>query len=131
MFTVRSTCFTTIDGRQAVVYTGSPDLLCFLNLALTYRYMQVEFGLKWGFKLWDVEIFDLQTVLQVNLCQNFLFLHQLTHNMTTDCALNYQFSTLKFQAQNMSRTYQEHVVYTNCFECIKQKYQNLTKVTIV
>ena len=27
-------------------------------------------------------------LLQVNLCQKLLFLHQLTHNMTTDCSLN-------------------------------------------
>ena len=26
--------------------------------------------------------------IQVNLCQKHLFLHQLTHNMTTDCSLN-------------------------------------------
>ena len=26
--------------------------------------------------------------VQVNLCQKLLFLHQLTHNMTTDCLLN-------------------------------------------
>ena len=31
--------------------------------------------------------------LQVNLCQKLLFLHQLTHNMTTDCSLNYKFIT--------------------------------------
>ena len=31
--------------------------------------------------------------IQVNLCQKLLFLHQLTHNMTTDCALNYRFNT--------------------------------------
>ena len=31
--------------------------------------------------------------LQVNLCQKLLFLHQLIHNMTTDCSLNYVFST--------------------------------------
>ena len=42
--------------------------------------------------------------IQVNLCQKLLFLHQLTHNMTTDCSLNYQFSTWKFQAQNTLRT---------------------------
>ena len=29
-------------------------------------------------------------VVQVNLCQKLLFLHQLTHNMTTDCSLNYK-----------------------------------------
>ena len=51
--------------------------------------------------------------------------------MTTDCPMIYKFNTKKFQEQNMSRTCQEHVVYTNCFECIKQKFQNLTKVSIV
>ena len=42
--------------------------------------------------------------IQVNLCQKLLFLHQLTHNMTTDCALNYKLITWKFLAQNMGRT---------------------------
>ncbi len=31
--------------------------------------------------------------VQVNLCQKHLFSHQLTHNMTKDCSLIYQFST--------------------------------------
>jgi hypothetical protein len=31
--------------------------------------------------------------VQVNLCQKHLFSHQLTHNMTTDCSLIYQFNT--------------------------------------
>ena len=39
----------------------------------------------------------LEGVLKVNLCQK----HLLTHNMTKDCSLIYQFSTLKLQAQNM------------------------------
>ena len=26
-------------------------------------------------------------IIQVNFCQKLLFLHQLTHNMTTDCSL--------------------------------------------
>ena len=43
-------------------------------------------------------------ILQVNLYQKLLFLHQLTHNMTTVCSLNYKFNTWKFQAQNMGRT---------------------------
>ena len=42
-------------------------------------------------------------MVQVSICQNHLFLHQLTHNMTTDCSLNYEIRTLKFQAQNMLR----------------------------
>ena len=31
--------------------------------------------------------------VQVNLCQKLLFLHQQTHNMTTDCSLNYKFNS--------------------------------------
>ena len=54
--------------------------------------------------------------LQVNLCQKLLFLHQLTHNMTTDCWLNYNFNTWKFQA----RTWGDHVVYRNCFRHSEQ-----------
>ena len=49
--------------------------------------------------------------VQVNHCQKLLFLHLLTHNMTTDCSLNFKFNTWKFQAQ----TWGEHVVYRNCF----------------
>ena len=48
-------------------------------------------------------------LVQVNICQKYLFLHQLTHNITTDCSLNYEISTWKFQAQNS--------VYINCSEC--------------
>ena len=43
-------------------------------------------------------------LIQVKFCQKFLFLHQLTHNMTTDWSLNYKFNIWKFQAQNMGRT---------------------------
>ena len=63
--------------------------------------------------------------VQVNLFQKHLFLHQLTHNMTKDCSLSYKFSTRKLQAQNMLRTWSEHVVHMNCSECqIKQKQKN-------
>ena len=51
----------------------------------------------------------LLTTVQVNLCQKLLFLHQLTHNMTIDCSLNYRFNTWKFQAQ----TWGGHIVYRN------------------
>ena len=42
-----------------------------------------------------IEVIDVQnnSQVQVNLCQKLLFLHQLTHNMTTDCSLNYKFNT--------------------------------------
>ena len=49
--------------------------------------------------------------LQVDLCQKLLFLPQLTHNMTTECSLSYEFSTWKFKAQNMSRTCFAHKVF--------------------
>ena len=49
--------------------------------------------------------------LQVNLFQKHLFLPQLTHNMAKDFSLNYKFSTLKFQAQNMSRTCCAHKLF--------------------
>ena len=32
-------------------------------------------------------------LVQVNLCQKLLLLHQLAHNMMTDCTLNYKFDT--------------------------------------
>ena len=41
--------------------------------------------------------------IQVNLCQKHLFTHQLTHNMTKDCSLIYQFYTWKLQSENMGR----------------------------
>ena len=47
--------------------------------------------------------------LQVNLFQKLLFQQQLTHNMTKDCSLIYQFSTY------MKTTSSEHVVYIDCF----------------
>ena len=76
----------------------------------------------WGTKLTKTPILPNCQVphgfffgVQVNFCQKLLFLHQLTHNMTTDCSLNYKFNTWKFHAQ----TWGEHVVYKNCFECQK------------
>ena len=56
-------------------------------------------------------------LLEVNLFQKYLFLPQLTHNMTKDCPLTYHFSTWKFQAQNMGRTWVEHIVCISCSEC--------------
>ena len=50
-------------------------------------------------------------LLQVNLCQNLLLMHQLTHNMTTDCSLNYQFSKWKLQAQSIRGTFCVHKLF--------------------
>ena len=54
----------------------------------------------------------LTRYVQVNLCQTLLFLYQLTHNMSI-CSLNYEFSTWKFQAQNMLCT---QIVLRFCFD---------------
>ena len=50
------------------------------------------------------EIFLQFSNVQVKLCQKHLFWHQLTHNMTQNCSLNYKFSRYKFQGQNMMCT---------------------------
>ena len=46
-----------------------------------------------------------QHKIQVNIFQKHLFLHQLTHNMTTDCLMNYKFSTRKLQVQYMFKLF--------------------------
>ena len=51
------------------------------------------------------------SLVQTILCQKLLFLYQLTHNMTTDCTLNYEFSTWILQAQNMGRTCCVHIFF--------------------
>ena len=62
-----------------------------------------------------------------NLFQKHLFLEQLTHNMTKDCSLNYEFSTWKLEAQNMLCTQivfcfcidnSEQFMYTTCSELV-------------
>ena len=55
-----------------------------------------------------------KNLVQVNLFQKLLFLHQLTHNMTKNCSSNYKFSTLKLQAENMGRTCCVHKLFL-CF----------------
>ena len=39
--------------------------------------------------LFRVQARSFPFMLHVNLCKKLLFLHQLTHNMTTDCSWNY------------------------------------------
>ena len=53
--------------------------------------------------------------IQVNFFQNHLFLHQLTHNMTKDCSLNYKFSHgLQSMVQYMKTPSSEHVKNMLC-----------------
>ena len=42
--------------------------------------------------------------VQVNLCQKLLFLHQLTHNMTTDLSIELQVQYMKIPSSNLGRT---------------------------
>jgi hypothetical protein len=50
------------------------------------------------------------TSVQVNLCQKLLILNHLTHNMTTDCSLNYKFNTWKFKAQTWGELFRTEIV---------------------
>ena len=65
--------------------------------------------------------------IQVYLFQKLLFLHQLTHNMTTDCAWNYH--------ENKCRTWAEHVLPMFCacsfhgnLSFVKDKHVNAKKM---
>ena len=77
-----------------------------------------------------------QFMLQLNLCEKLLFLHPLTHKMTTDCSLNYKFKTRKFQAQIWGENvvyrncfwYSEQFLYTTCSPHVLQKEELLTKI---
>ena len=73
--------------------------------------------------------------IQVNLCQKFLFLHQLTHNMTTDCSLNYKFNTyMKISSLNLGRTCCVQKLFLTfrtifCTQHVLQKEELQTNIT--
>ena len=50
-------------------------------------------------------------LLQVNQLQKLLFLHQLTHNMTKACSLNYKFSTCSVHENCKLRTCCAHKLF--------------------
>jgi hypothetical protein len=58
-------------------------------------------------------------LLQVNLCQKLLFLHQLTHNMTTDCSLNYHFSIHENSKLRTWGEHEENMRRTAVIECLR------------
>ena len=69
--------------------------------------------------------YTVSILIQVSLFQKHLFLYHLTHSMTKYFSLNYEFSTWKFQAQNMLCTHivflflfwhSEQFMYTTCSE---------------
>ena len=56
-------------------------------------------------------------LLQVNLCQNHLFLHQLTHNMTTDWITSLVHENSKLRTCYVHNFfYSEQFMYTTCSE---------------
>ena len=71
-------------------------------------------------------------LIQVNLFQKHLFLHQLTHYMSKYCSLIYQFSPWKLQAQNKLCTqidflvlfwHSKQFMYTICSELVVFMYR--------
>ena len=78
-------------------------LLPYLKMSLYYHSTQINECSLSSFFLSSPRLFKLWNFqVQVNLFQKHLFLHQLTHNMTKDCSLNYKFSKWKLQAQTPS-----------------------------
>ena len=64
------------------------------------------------FYMWlDDNIRLMFVMLQVNLFQKHLFLHQLTYKITKDYSLNYMFSTWKLHARTMLRTCCVHKLF--------------------
>ena len=53
--------------------------------------------------------------VQVNLCQKFLFFHQLTHNMTTDFSFNYQFMKMPSSEHSQFMFCTQIVFFVVCF----------------
>ena len=88
---------------------------------------------KWNFfKFIFYEIFSRLLVVQVNLCQKLLFLHRLTHNMTTDCSLFMKILSSEY-LQNMLftkivvfvltlRTILVQNMFCRCYELLKKIY---------
>ena len=70
--------------------------------------------------------------IQVNLFQKYLFLHQLTHNMTKDCSLNYEFSTWKLLVFVLTfRTIYVHNMFWTCnFHVLKSKFNEQSFVIL-
>ena len=80
-----------------------------LLLSKRSAFVSVFFS-KWGQSLYDIKFLPIWrhlivsistlfwwSLIQVNLFLKCSFLHQLTHNMTTDCSLIYDFSTKKYK----------------------------------
>ena len=56
---------------------------------------------------------------------------QYDNKLFNDLRVQYKKFPRAEHVNNISRTCQEHVIYTNCFECINKKYGNFTPKSIV
>ena len=79
-------------------------------------------------------IFNTSQSVQVNVCQKLLFLHQLTHNMTTDCSLFMKIVSSEY-LQNMLCTqivvfvlfwHSEQFWYTTCSADVASFWKRFT-----
>ena len=62
-------------------------------------------------KISNFDTWTAKDLVQVNLCQKLLFLHQLTHNIKTDYSIH---------ENSKLRTWGKHVAYRNCFRHSEQ-----------
>ena len=97
------------------------------------RYWALPLETQWVLKFLKkkirfVLIFLKLLSIQVNLCQKLLFLHQLTHNMMTDCSLNYEFSTWKYTPfRNKRDNLWVWLFYSHFWGIFCQPYRYLSK----
>ena len=109
------THFCTCSKLFKMIQTSKLLFMCKVtNTLLKWRFLK-RFTRQFLFLLaTKLKVFTISREiagLQVNLFQEHLFLHQLTHNMTKDCSLNYKLITRKLQAQNMGRTCCVHKLF--------------------
>ena len=79
------TCVSTHPAHQKTQEKDCHGTFTFLHMLIISKNMK--------FLRYIIHKKKYKFTLQVNLCQKILFLHQLTHNMMTDCSLNYKFNT--------------------------------------
>ena len=85
----------------SLIFTGSAsrkfqkcvdDNFVFVNNPATKIFNLIFILVFFYFKFFILFLY-IKFMVQLNLFQKHLFLHQLIHNMTKDCSLTYQFST--------------------------------------
>ena len=131
----------TASQLSEALFASYTSLFCllFFSAHLDRKCLWLKFRRK-NIRLSSISRLVRYFSVQVSLCQKLLFLHPLTHNMTTDCSLNYTFNTWKFRPEeNMLCTEivsdiqnnfcKQHVLHMFCkkksfwqrFTCIKPK----------